>query len=262
MLKLCQLATLFSRRAILYRRSPYTWTGLGLVIAAMALFCSDFFIFHQTWLMALSICMVILSFILLALGKAVPNMTPEVCSLLLETGIDNMATLIEELGITTKAIYIPSSLSINHPRAFIPLHSNGSNPQITRTLPQRLITRYGPNPEDIGLLISTIGSAAAGMLEQKPGNGSDELEHALTTLFSGRLGIADSTKVIYQENSIKVEIHKPRFTASADWSHQCLGGPLATITASIAAESKDKPVKITREEQRNGKYYIELEVID
>jgi len=212
--------------------------------------------------MALSVCTFILSFILLALSRAVPNMPPEVCSLLLETGIDNMATLIEELGITTKAIYIPSSLSTNYPRAFIPLHSNGSTPQITRALPQRLIARYGTNPEDIGLLITTIGSAAAGMLEGKPGNGSDELEHALTSLFAGRLGIADRTRVIYRDNHITVEIHKPHFTASADWSHQCLGGPLATITASIAAESKDKPVKITREEQRNGKYLVELEVIE
>jgi len=245
----------------LRKRSPYTWTGLGLIIAAIALFCADFFIFHQTWLMALSICTLIMSFILLALGRAVPNMPPEVCSLLLETGIDNIATLIEELGITSKAIYIPSSLSVDLPRAFIPLHSNGSTPQITRALPQRLITRYGANSEDIGLLISTIGTAAAGMLERKPGNSPDELEHALTTLFSGRLGVADRTRVIYQDDNIKVEIHKPRFTTSTNWSHQCLGGPLATITASIAAESKDKPVRITREEQRNGKYFVELEVI-
>ena len=245
----------------MYRKSPYTWTGLGLLIAAVALFCADFFIFHRTWLSALSISMFILSFILLALGRAVPNLPPEVSRLLLETGIDNIATLIEELGITSKAIYIPSSLSIDHPRAFIPLHNNGTNPRIIRALPHRLISRYGANPEDIGLLISTIGSAAADMLEQKPGKGADDLEHALTSLFSGHLGIADRTRVAYQDNNISVEIFKPRFTTSTDWSHQCLGGPLATITASIAAESRDKPVKITREEPRSGKYFVELEAI-
>lgn len=245
----------------MYSKSPYTWTGFGLLIAAIALFCADFFIFHQTWLMALSVCMLILSFILFALGRAVPNMPPEVCSLLLETGIDNIATLIEELGITTKAIYIPSSLSANQPRAFLPLHSNGSKPQIKRALPQRLITRYGVNSEDIGLLISTIGSGATRLLDQKPGSQPEDLEHALTALFSARLGIADRTKVVYQEDSIKVEIQKPRFTTSKDWTHQCLGGPLATITASIAAESVDRPVRIMGEEKRNGKYYVDLEVI-
>jgi hypothetical protein len=260
LLELCQLAILMQGVGM-YRRSPYTWSGLGLLITAVALFCADFFIFHRTWLSALSICMFILSFILLVLGKAVPNLSPEVSRLLLETGIDNIATLIEELGITSQAIYIPSSLSVNHPRAFIPLHTNGTNPRITRVLPQRLISRYGANPEDVGLLISTIGSAAFDMLEQKPGKGADDLEYALTSLFSGRLGIADRTRVAYQDNNISVEIFKPRFTASADWSHQCLGGPLATITASIAAESRDKPVKITREELRNGKYFVGLEVI-
>ena len=260
MLELCQLAILVLGVGM-YRKSPYTWTGLGLLIAAVALFCADFFIFHRTWLSALSISMFILSFILLALGRAIPNLPPEVSRLLLETGIDNIATLIEELGITSKAIYIPSSLSIDHPRAFIPLHNNGTNPRIIRALPHRLISRYGANPEDIGLLISTIGSAAADMLEQKPGKGADDLEHALTSLFSGHLGIADRTRVAYQDNNISVEIFKPRFTTSTDWSHQCLGGPLATITASIAAESRDKPVKITREEPRSGKYFVELEVI-
>jgi hypothetical protein len=245
----------------LYKRSPYTWTGLGLLVAGGALLGSALLIFHQVWLSALSISMLILSFLLLALGRTIPNIPPEVCSLLLETGIDNMATLIEELGIKTKAIYIPSSLSNNHPRAFIPLHSNGSAPRITRTLPQRLIARYGTGPEEVGLLISTIGSSAAAMLDDKPGASPDELELALTSLFAGRLGIADGTKVSYQNGRLEIEIDRPRFENSADWSHHCLGGPLATIAASVAAESWDKPVRITREEQSNGKYHVELEVI-
>ena len=172
-----------------------------------------------------------------------------------------MATLIEELSIKTKAIYIPSSLSNQYPRAFIPLHTNGSDPQIIRALPQRLIARYGDGPEDIGLLITTIGSAAAGMLETKPNATPGDLESALTSLFTGRLGIADGTKVTYRNNRIEIEIHKPRLETGLDASQQCLGGPLATIAASVTAESWDKPVKITHEESRQGQYYIELEVI-
>ena len=244
------------------RRNSYTWTGLGLLVAGTGFLCASFFIFHLSWLSALSICMLVMSFILLALRKAIPNVSPEVCGLLLETGVDNMATLIEELGIKSKAIYIPSSLSNKYPHAFIPLHSNGSKPRITRVLPQRLIVRYGGDPEDIGLLISTIGSAATGMLETKPGATSNELESALTLLFTGRLGIADETRVVYQNNHIEIEIIKPRLETEADLSHQCLGGPLATIAASVAAESWDKPIQITQEEQRKGKYYIELEVLD
>jgi hypothetical protein len=242
-------------------RNPYTWAGLGLLIAGGLISLPAYFIFHQIWLMTLIISMLFLSFILLVLGKAVPKLPPEVCGLLLETGIDNIAALIDELGVKTKAIYLPSSLARDRPRAFIPLHSNGSRPEITKALPQRLIARYGASPEDIGLLISTIGSTAIGMLESKPGAAATELESALTSLFTERFGVADRTKVICRHNHIKVEIDKPRIESVASWSHHCLGGPLATVVASVAAEAWDKPITIKQEEQLNGKYYIELEII-
>ena len=249
------------RESELPEKNPYIWSGLGLLIAGGLVSLPAYLIFHLTWLTALGICMLILSFILVALGKAVPRLPPEVCGLLLETGIDNIATLIEELGITTKAIYLPSSLASDHPRALIPLHANGSRPEITKALPRRLIARYGASPEDIGLLISTIGSTATGMLESKPGATSAELESALTSLFSGRLGVADGARVICNNGTIKVEINKPRLQNGTAWSHQCLGGPLASVVASIAAEAWDKPMTIKQEEQLKGKYCIELEVI-
>jgi hypothetical protein len=186
---------------------------------------TGYFVFQLIWLTALGICLLILASILISLGKAVPRLSPEVCSLLLETGIENMATLIEELGIKTKAIYLPSSLAGDCPRAFLPLHSNGSRPQITRALPRRLFARYGSGPEDIGLLISTIGSTAMTMLETKPGATSTELESALTSLFSGRLGVADRTRVICYNGTIKVEIDKPRLENGTTWSPPSLPRP-------------------------------------
>ena len=242
-------------------KNSYTWIGFGLLISGSLVSLSSYYILHLIWLTALGMCMLILSFILIALGKAVPKLSPEVCGLLLETGIDNIATLIEELGIKTKAIYLPSSLTSGRPRAFIPLHSNGSRPEITKALPQRLIARYGASPEDIGLLISTIGSTATGMLELKPGANPEELESALTSLFTGRLGVADGTRVRCNNGCINVEINKPRLENGTSWSHHCLGGPLASVVASIAAEAWDKPMTIKHEERINGKYYIELEVI-
>lgn len=242
-------------------KNPYTWTGLGLLIAGVLIALPAYFVFHQIWLTALGICMLVLSFILLALGRTIPRLPPEVCGLLLETGIDNIAALLEELGIKTKAIYLPSSLAGNRPQALIPLRSNGVRPAITKALPQRLIARYGASPEDIGLLIATIGSTAAGMLESRPGATPAELESALTSLFSGRLGVADGTRVVCHDDRIKVEIKKPRLENGVSWSHHCLGGPLATIVASIAAEAWDKPIIIKQEERLHGNYCIELEVI-
>ncbi len=207
--------------------------------------------------------MLILAFIFLVLGKTIPKLSPEACSLLLETGTDNIATMVEELGIREKAIYLPSSLTNGRPQALIPLHTNPVLSPFTKALPQRLIVRYGANPDDIGLLLSTIGTAAIDLLESRPGPTSAELEAALTSLFTGILGVADKTRVVSQGNHIKVEIHNPRIEIEnrATWSQHCLGGPLASVAASAAAEAWNKPVTIKQEEYHRGKLTVELEVL-
>ena len=243
-------------------KNPYTWAGLGLLVAGSLVSLSSYFILLLTWLTALGISMLILSFIFLALGRTIPKLPPEVSTLLLETGIDNIATIVEELGIRAKAIYLPSSLTSGRPQALIPLHSNPSPPTITKALPQRLIVRYGASPDDVGLLVSTTGTTAVGMLESRPGPTSAELESALTSLFRGILGVADGARVIYRENHIGVEIYNPRIENKPTWFHQCLGGPLASVVASVAAEAWDRPVTINQEEHHKGKCSIELEVLE
>lgn len=243
------------------RKDPYTWPGLGLLIAGGLISLFAYLVLDLIWLTALGLCLLILSFIILALGRTIPKLPPEVCSLLLETGINNMATLVEELGIRAQAIYLPSSLTNGRPQALIPLQSDSSLPAVNRALPQRLIVRYGANPDDIGLLLSTIGSAAVGMLESRPGPTADELASALTTLFVGILGVADGANVIHHENRIKVGIDNPRIENKPTWHNQCLGGPLASVAASVAAEAWDKPTSIKQESYQKGKYSVELEVM-
>jgi len=245
----------------LINKNPYTWAGFGLLVAGSLVFLSSYFIFLITWLSALGISMLILSIILLALGRTIPKLPPEVSGLLLETGINNIATIIEELGIKGKAIYLPSSLTSGKPQALIPLHSNSSPSPVTKILPQRLIVRYGASPDDIGLLLSTTGTTATGMLKLKPGPTPEELESALTSLLTGILGVADGARVVTTENHISVEIYNPRIENKTIWSHQCLGGLLASVVASVAAEAWDRPVTIKQEEHHNGKCSIELEVM-
>ena len=240
-------------------KNPYTWAGLGLLITGGLASLSSYFILLTTWITALGMCMLILSFILIALGRTIPKLPPEVCGLLLETGIDNIATIVEELGIKAKAIYLPSSLTNGQPKALIPLHTGTSLAPINTVLPQRLIVKYGTDPDDIGLLLSTFGSAAVGMLESRPD--PSEFESALTSLFTGILGAADRTRVLHHENHITVEIHNSRIESKATWSHQCLGEPLSSIVASVAAEAWNRPVTIKQEEHHRRKYSIELEVV-
>ncbi len=246
---------------MLRNQNPYMLAGFVLLLTGFLLFPVAFLVLNLIWLSALSICLLILSLILIALGKTIPKLPPEVCRLLLETGMDNITTIIEELGIKSRAIYLPSSLTNDHPRALIPLHGNSSIPQITRAIPQRLITRYGAAPDEIGLLITTIGSSAVSMLETKPGPTSADMETSLNFLFRGKLGVADGASVTCKNNCIQVTIHNPRIDHRDTWSHRCLGYPLASIVASLAAEAWNKPVAIQRENFGKKNYSVELEVM-
>lgn len=243
-------------------RNLYTRTGLALLIAGILVSLSSHFILMITWLTALGVATIILSLILLALGSAVPRLPPEFSALLLETGINNIATLVEELGVRSKGIYLPSSLTGGKPQALIPLHANPiSSPKIEEALPQRLIVRYGANPDDIGLLFTTPGTVAVSMLDSTPGHTATELESALTSLLSGKLGVADGTKVFCNENHIRAEISNPSVENKTNWSHQCLGGALASIVASVVAEAWNRPVIIKQEEQNRKHCSIDLEVL-
>jgi len=186
---------------------------------------------------------------------------PTICSLLLQTGIDNMARIVEELGIKSKALYLPSSLTGGRPQAFISLHSNPHLPRITQVLPNRFIVRHGGQPDDVGLLFSTVGSAAFSLLENRPMPTSHGLEVALTTLLAGTLGVAGKVKVANHEKQLKVEVTDSRLENHTNWCHECLGSPIASIVASIAAEAWDKPVTIKKETAKNGLCAIELEVV-
>ena len=99
------------------------------------------------------------------------------------------------------------------------------------------------------------------MLASKPGPNSADLEVALTSLLVGILGVADGTNVNYHENRIRIEIHHPRIENKATWSEYCLGSPLASIVASVAAEAWSRPIMIQQEEYLKGKCFMELEVI-
>jgi hypothetical protein len=244
-------------------RSIYTWTGLSLLVSGIIIVLSSLLVLSSlVWLTALGIAALILAFILLALARTIPRMTPEVSMLLLEAGIDNIATVVEELGIKSRPVYLPSSLTGGKPRALIPLHSNPSLPRITSTLPRRFIVRYGSGPDDVGLLVTTAGTVAVTLLESTPLPVPMQLESTLNSLFVGKLGAADKIRVTAIEDGLRVEVRNPRIQSAEDWSLQCLDSPLASVIASVVAEAWDKPFAVTDEVQRGRTYTVEIEPVE
>ena len=245
----------------LLNKNPYTWVGIGLLIAGILVSPVAHFILALTWLTALGICMLILALILLALGRTIPKLPPEVCSLFLETGMANISAILEEIAVYSKGIYVPSSLTNSTPKVLIPLPANHDESTAIPLLPERLIVRYGENPDDFGLLLTSPGSLAVGMIELTPNPTANELESILRALIVGRLGISSGVNLSGENNHLAVEIINPLIENRNDLSSQCMGGPIASIVASVVAEARDKRVIIEREEPQGKNYFISLEIL-
>ncbi len=236
--------------------------GVGLASGGGFIAVVSYFVLNSTPLAALGVSMIIMGGVCLALGRTRPKIPPELSAILLQSGLENTAALVEELGLRSKAIYLPSSLTSGHPQALIPLRSNPETVQIREALPKRLIANYGPGPEDIGILVTTPGSASLGMLGSKPGPGAGELETAITSLAVGMLDVADGARAKIVEGRVIIEVMGPRLDSNNIWLYQCLGSPLASIVASLACEALDRPLVIEREAHEQARCVIELRVLD
>lgn len=243
-------------------RNQYNGLGLGLLLAGIGFTPTAYLLLHSIPLIALGISLVVLGAICLALGKSRPMISPEVSKLLMETGMENLNSLLEELCLKSKGMYLPSSMTGGKPRAIIPLHSNPRFPEINEPLGQRLIVSCGQAPEDIGIMVTTPGSNIVNMLEMKPGLSSDEISAALTTILVGTLDVATGVRVSIADNKISVNVIHSRLGKNENsWSVQSLGSPVASVVASLLAEATNKPVLVKNEEQRRESSFIDLEIL-
>ncbi|MDY6833566.1 MAG: hypothetical protein SVY53_02050 [Chloroflexota bacterium] len=239
----------------------YRTLGIGLVVAGIGLSLVSFFIIEAVALVALGLSMTILGTISLVLNRTCPDTPQGVALILMETGLDNTASLIEELGLTSRAIYLPSSRAGGKPQALIPLDLNGTTPSIDAPLPRRLIVKYGNAPEDMGLLVSTPGSAAINMFKSKPPCTAVGVESALSFLLVAAIDAAGGVKVFDNNGSLTIEISGPRVPQRNSRLQDCLGSPLASIAATTTSEALDRPVMIKEERLSKGKLQIDLEVL-
>ena len=90
------------------KNNPYRLLGIGLTIAGAIFAPVAYFILNSIPLTAIA------SFIdydwlyQYRIGKARPQISPEASQMILETGMENIGALLEELGLNNKAIYLPS----------------------------------------------------------------------------------------------------------------------------------------------------------
>jgi len=241
-------------------KNPYRVLGITLAVVGAILSPIFYFIIGSPPMTAAAISAVILGFTCIAIANSRPYLSPEVAQMLLKTGMENITALLEELGLQNKAIYLPSS-SKSHSRALIPLVDNTGNNIIAENLPKRLIVRFGPNPEDMAIGVSTPGNVSIELLEGKPGPTEGEMETAINYLLTGVLDIAHDVTVNIMGSKVKIKINAPKMSYENIWYYKCLGSPIASITAAVVAEALNKPLRIAEEQYQKNEGVIVLEIL-
>ncbi len=210
-------------------------------------------------LTAAGISAVIIGVVCVALANTRPYISPEACQVLLKAGMENTAAMLEELGLSNKAIYLPSSMRDGY-QAVVPL--GGSDVKnISGKIPGRLIVRYGSKPEDMAIAVTTAGSISIDLLKTKPGATSREIEGAATYVLVGLLDLASSVTVSMTDSQVNAVVNGARLHWEDIWYYRCLGSPIASIIAAISSEALSRAVMIKEENYDRGKSSIQLEVL-
>ena len=241
-------------------KNPYRVLGIVLAVTGAMLSPVFYFIIGSPPLTATAISAVILGFTCIAIANSRPYLSPEAAQMLLKTGMENTTALLEELGLQNKATYLPST-SKSQSRALIPLVDNSGNNIIAENIPKRLIVRFGPNSEDMAIAVTTPGNVSIELLETKPGPTAEEMETAMNYLLTGVLDIAHNVSVQIMDSKVEVKINAPKMSYENIWYYKCLGSPIASIIAAVAAEALNKPLRIAEERYQKNEGVVLLEIL-
>ena len=166
---------------------PYRTLGLALCVAGGVFAPVSYFAIGSVPFAALGLSAIMVGFTCIVLANARPPVSPEACELLLKTGMQNTAALLEELELRGKAVYLPSSMTDGSARALIPLTDGRDILRVREKLPARLIVRYGRDPTDMAVAVTTAGSMSIDLLETKPGPTAREIQAAASYVLTGVL---------------------------------------------------------------------------
>jgi hypothetical protein len=242
-------------------KNPYRLLGMGLCLAGVVFAPTAYLIMESVPLTAVGLSTIIIGIVCIALPNYRPYISPEACQMLLKTGMENTAALLEGLGIKNKALYLPSSMTEGHPKAIIPLE-NENRKLVQGRIPGRMIVRYGPALDKIAIAVTTPGRMSSELLKTTPGPTPEEIEGAASYILIGMLDLADSVAVSLSDGRVDILVRGARLRHEEEtWYYRCVGSPIASIVAAICSEALGKPVRIREERCSHGGSHITLEVL-
>jgi len=241
-------------------KNPYRLLGLGLCLAGALFAAVAHLSMESVPLTAIALSGIVIGIVCLALPNYRPYISAEACQILLRTGTENTAALLQGLGLEDKALYLPSSVTGGHTQAIIPLE-DGNRKLVQGRIPGRLMVRCGAGPDDLGIAVTTPGSMINEILKSTPGPTAEDIESAASYILVGVLDLADSVTVGLSGARVDVLVRGARLRYERTWYHHCLGSPTASIMAAICSEALSKPVRIGQERYSRGESHITLEVL-
>ena len=241
-------------------KNRYRILGIGLCITGLIVAPVSYFVIVSVPLTAVGISAIMIGMTCSILSCTQPSLSPEVYQLMLKTGLENTAALLEGLGLSNKAVYIPSTMGNGYQQAVIPLAVDADLSLVKGKVPDRYIVKCGQT-EGRGIAVTTPGSIRIDRFETIPGPTADEIETAVNYILSDVLDIVDSASVIMVEDRIYVAVSNPKLIFEDNRYYQCMGSPIASIIAAVSSEALSRPVRISEENSEKKLSIITLEVL-
>ena len=241
--------------------NAYITIGFCMITFGSLFGTVSYFVLSSTPLTSLGVSAIIIGCVLIAIGIGSPIGPPDISNLMFESSLENISALIEEMGLKSNAIYLPSSMVEKGPLALIPLKNTPLDAKITSKIPRRFIVKYGRGTEDLGILIATPGSIVARNNEIATTSTISDIEGLLNSIIANKMELADKIYVEESDNTLIIEALKPKFCEHQLLANKTLGSILTTIIASIIAEASGKPIMLHNEEKRRGKMIVKLKFL-
>ena len=167
-------------------QNTFALMGISLILIGGVFSFVSWQLLNNSPLIALSIGTIVLGVVSFGLSNTVTKLSPETSLVFLEAGMDNITSIIEELGLKSKAIYMPSRMNNGIPKALIPLFSDNSHPLNLSNLENRFLVLLDRSTNNYGILVATPGSTAVKILGPNTLTAEIGLEESLRAILIGR----------------------------------------------------------------------------
>jgi hypothetical protein len=242
-------------------KNRYKILGIGLCSTGVIVAPVSYFVIDSVPLTAVGISAILVGITCFVLAYNHSSLSPEIYQLLLTTGLENTATLLEGLGLSNKAVYLPSTMRDREQHALIPLAGEVDRDLMKEKILEKFLIPYGKNPEDLAFSLTAPGGITIDRFETIPGPTADEIEFAINHILSEILDIVDSASVILLDKRVYVAVSNAKLVFEDTRYHQCMGSPIASIIAAVSSEALGRPVRILEENREKKLSTITLEVL-